>query len=407
MVLVYSNSVMLEIPSMAMAVVCCACIVARLEYDSKLLDFAIFPLASIAVLTKQQNIFLLPFMLSCLVSYRQWRLFTRGWMYLGLFVGILLLLPWLWVTATEGAIMVDEAMGIGQFRLWELSNWTYYAMRIPKSAGWPMTLFALAGIVASTFRRDRYNAAIHCWGASLYFTNSILALKADRYNIYLIAYLAYFAAYAIWLGWLYVKNSQITSVFIALSVIACIAPGWLSTYPRHPEYDAFVKAAEGIASNAPDDRPTVVLYDGFYDGVFVASIRAEHPTKPIIVVRGSKVLFATKFHTEWGTVELVKSEKDLRQVISDWGVQYIVIEREPKPDLAPSRMLRAVLSRGGSFSSILNIPSGGPTGDIQVFINSEQVVVPERSSLRFPALGSGRSETVALNWQLLWPPERN
>ncbi len=412
-VILYGNSVMLEIPGLAMCLASAAVMEAISRRRAPVALLCLFPLEALAVLTQPKVLFLLPFTLALWGRTREVALLKSRALWGGCLLGSLLLLPWVYVTVVHAPIMIDEGLRLGPYRVTDIENWTYYLRVLPQLVGRPLMVLGTLGIVTSALTHNlmprQVAAGLHAWGATVYVVASLLSLKADRFFVGIIPYFATFAAcFVCWLvdrtaaRWK-TRRALLTTVLL-LSV--CAASSAELRPPPAPELDAFRETIRFLARQVPQDRPTGVLYDGRYDGNFVFMVRSEAPDVPLVVFRGAKHLYATKVNYAWGMETLASTADEIRAVIDALSCRYVVVEKTPSPDVGPSRRLRELLQDPEQFQQLFVAETRGPTGDLIVYRNShfdQARSLPEQVAFSFPAAGRDTKATLRVDWRAVWP----
>jgi 4-amino-4-deoxy-L-arabinose transferase-like glycosyltransferase len=160
------------------------------------------------------------------LQFRPHRHLLNPWLYLGLVVGWIPVVGWLWA-ATEkyGKAPLDELV----FKLFHLQNNTnydagplYYLWNIPAN-GFPWVFFAIAGIILSLRNVHCHNLIRRHWALvlgfplTLFVELTVFKTRTHYYPLQLLPWLAIFAAIAVdRLLYLY-RNQKATALLSGLS----------------------------------------------------------------------------------------------------------------------------------------------------------------------------------------------
>ncbi|MGH2509833.1 MAG: glycosyltransferase family 39 protein, partial [Ktedonobacteraceae bacterium] len=351
-ILLYEKSVMLEIPSLALSITATYYWVRYLqeEIPKDLYWFAL--LAGLALLTKQNCIYLAPFCLLTIAASRKWRLVIRRRILWALGIVLLVAGPfYIFMEKVYGKAM-RIAVEKGSHAI--AHPWTYYLKAAPGQLGWPLLILALVGILTWRWWGKRENAILMLmWILSCYLTFNVFAEKAPRYIIYWIPPLVYFAIAS--LGSVRLP-ARLRPVGLGILVLIIGTVGWEAWRFQRPYVSGYEAAARGLMS-AKD--PGVVLYDGSLDANFIFFVRKFDPGMHCFVMR--KGLYVTLIDKSYGSMQLAKSKADIETIIGEYGIKYFVVEQNMPINFEIQRKLRQLLKRPqfevvGVFPVISNMP---------------------------------------------------
>lgn len=326
-VLLYEKSVALEIPSLAL---CLAAIYFWVRYlrtgaARPLYWFALF--ASLALLTKQQSIFLAPFCLFTLLATRKWSLLRNWSMLPALGLCLLLVVPFYGLAfAVHGQTVVDHVVvrtrggavaGLGNW-LANPGRLTFYLETVPDQLGLPLLGLSILGIATSWWWDRRDNIAVMLmWIVACYVTLASLNARAPRYAIYWLPPLIYFAVSPL-LEKFRPSWIRVATVLVLVLLVANQAMGaW--TYER-PYVSGYAPLARHLVDN---NESGILLYDGALPGNFIFYIRAYDPERRFVVMR--KALYVTRIIARYGYRELITTRAELQKLMEDYGIKYIII----------------------------------------------------------------------------------
>ncbi len=344
-----------------------------------------------AIYTKQSTIFVAPVYLLTLYFAYQKAIFRRRefWWSTVLFaVGLIPLgvVTWLWgrlnVQQSAGGAWVENSRST-------LAGWLYVARHWPHQVGWPVLVLAAVYCVgAALHKKWRLEMPalffFGVWVLAGYVFFTLIALKLDRYTIFLIFPLALFGVLAIIRG---LPGRIAPYAALALSV------GMFShtLISDHVPYVAgYRAAAQYVCSIAPPD--SVILFSGLRDGSFIFNVRTMPECKNLTVIRADKLLLVVMEDRRlFGVKELGVSEGQFEDMLRRYGIRYVVLEPNFWDDLPSMQMLVRVLHHD-EFKLLATVPvTGNPEADesrLEIYQNLSPVS-QTKDLIRFelPAFG--------------------
>jgi dolichyl-phosphate-mannose-protein mannosyltransferase len=403
-VMVWSNAVMLNVPSMALGL-------ATLYHGRQLLDrprsSQLYPAAAfgvLAILTYLPTAMVLFVLLAWSLVERRGAIFRqrRTWIVAGL--AALALAPWAVVTLRWAPAEISMASGtIYHTGAWltGLWRWLFYLGSLPELfTKWVLTLAAIgavAGLWSPSWRREAKLALV--WFLVLYLGFSCVAVREPRYVLLLGPPLIILSMVA--LVW---AIEQLTAVFgknlsgATLAGVAAVIGVHLYAAPEVP-----VPAVRGMRELvafldrvAPNQR---IFYDGKFDGVFTFYIRAGDRALTQSVTLGNKLLYAIDVDPSLGLVEMVASPSDVIKSFQDkCGCRWVVVESKwEHNEPSAARYLRQAV-RGPDFKFVRSFQFDGPPPaplQLEVYRFLLPIKKPLEQELRFPILGSDKVYRVA------------
>ena len=385
-VALWSRGVMLEMPAAAMVLLTGLFVHLWANERKRWAGYACALALVASVLTKQSAAFMFAVVPLYLITTRRARLLwsREALIAYALFAALLVpygVLQW----RTYGNVVKYAASGKGAGRLLDPARWTYLFRRMPRAASWPVAVLAAVGLAFAILdlrlaiggRRARPaaggrkpQAASQQLGASdrqsavgsqqsavsrqrpeiknqksrirngecplghylvvwflVAYVFSAYAMSGSLRYLYLVfPIVAFLAAYGVHtlvplrvgLGAVPVRGLCIAYV---LGWQSCLA--WNVSVPRVS--DGYEKAAELVAS-CP--RGETVLFHGFLSGNFIYHVRVADPERRLIVLRSDKLFGRLhRLGDKKGTFSSdVESATDVRQLLQEHGVGYVVIE---------------------------------------------------------------------------------
>lgn len=403
----WSRQVMLEVPAVALVLVCCGL---YLKFRSTRRMGWLWAAAAalvLAVLTKQWAAFIGLVMAIDLVvqlGWRKaltWRTLLLAAVTAGLIVGYVV---FSWHYAHLSRFLVR---GQGWSHLLDVRHWAYYLFALPEVLGWAGLMFSIIGLLLlAVAERVRQVGFALLWIVVFYVFASVVYHKEPRYFYFVTPPAAMLIGGGLSLA---VKGTDLKRWCEALLlVLVCwqfvvswyVGPGRLSSYRR---------AASLVHESEPRGALKLVLVDAVRDGQFVFDMRVEQGFEGrAYTLRGSKVLYSRAARMRWQYSPYVETHEDVRRLIDRYGIEYIVVENVPPrtPDWQdffppPSRLLREVLADPQRFRKIDEFAVADDPRSVWYGVNVEVYrnlqVAPRRSNrLKIPIPAMGRELELIL-----------
>jgi 4-amino-4-deoxy-L-arabinose transferase-like glycosyltransferase len=345
--LLWSRQIQPEVPSLALVALS---LVAALGYGAsgstaRLYTAVLLFAASLYV--KQTALVLLPLLLIVLLRnpsrpFRAPRPVARA---VALFA--LALVPLAAFQLRFGRENLRSVQGIpdAPFRLGEVGNWIWYALRADEVAGWALLIATLAGFVAilpgGSRRQRRFTFALAGLAIVIYVLFSVIALKEQRHILPILLPLSMIAGLgtAALAGWLARRRHALRLPLPALG--ASLFVGVSIAINEVPEVRGPAQAARQVLEAAAG--PCVVLAHLKDDGSFIAALRLDDPDRRCTVLRSDKLLFDVTIRREMGLRQRSIDAEAIRRFIHDHGVRYVVIDPDFWSDLANTQTLLGVI----------------------------------------------------------------
>jgi len=348
-VLLFEKAVMLEIPSLALSI-------AALYYwygyitDEKASDlyrFAVF--ASLALLTKQNALFLAPFCAFTIVVLRKWKLVLNRHMAIAFGIVVVLTGPFYtlvylvhWKTVAMD-LLGNSSAGIHADQL------LFYWRALPQHLPWPLLLLSCLGMATSRWWSTRQATVFMLlWIVSVYLTFTFMSQKDPRYAFYWIPPFTYFAVGPLTAAW------RITWMRLAGAICATLILG-MTVYSgsryRRPFLSGYASVARDIVQRS---RSGIILFDGDLPANFIFFLRSFDASRRFLVLR--KSLYVTRIELKYGSEELAHSKDEVRDVVSRDGVKYIVLSHASNLHFDVQRSLRDLLDTDPQFKLLKVFP---------------------------------------------------
>jgi hypothetical protein len=390
-ILLYEKSVMLEIPTLALAIpsIYYWLVYLRDEKPAHLYVFAV--LSGLALLTKENAIFIAPFCLLTLAASRNWRLLGQRSLYLALGIVLLIAAPFYVFMLIVHGSFVSDALKTSTIIIHH--PWLYYAQALPGQLGWPLLIFALAGMCTSPWWGKRQNIVpMMMWILSCYLTFTLIGDKDPRFTIYLIPPLIYFAVCPLVSTPLSGRLRVPSAAVLGLVVVFTLGQGWRYQRPYVTGYQA---AARRLMEAK---HPGVVLYDGNLAANFIFFMRRFDPDMHAYLMR--KALYVTLVDRHFSSEELARNRSDIETILNNYGVKYIVVEQNVPLHFPVQRTLRRLLlspqfDRIGEFPIETNL-AYLKNAKLEIYRN-RQAAPPLKKQYRIKMLTTGHDIVVPLS----------
>jgi len=334
--LLYEKSVLLEVPSLAL---CLASTYYWMLYRKRgdrrsAIRFGIA--AGLALVTKQQSIYLVPLCLITLAP-RNWSYLVRRTTILAVGIVAVISLPFyaLCFGVDTKSIAANVFHGVEH-----VSNpFLYYFSPLRNALGMNLLLLSTAGAVTYVWwRRRKCPAIMFAWICAWYVVFTGIGTKTPRYVVYALPPFIYFAVAPL-------MSKAIPQSFRRVGIVCVIAllarTSWRAWSYERPYVAGYSSIAHTVTQ---DPNGSVVLFDGDLSGNFIFFIRAEDARRRFVVLR--KALYVTEVMAQFGSEELIHSEQDLDDLINDYGIKYVVIEKNAPIQFHSQKLLRDFLNSG-------------------------------------------------------------
>ena len=348
--LLFEKTVMLEIPSAAMCIVATYFWVGFLK-DGESRDLYWFAVTmSLAMLVKQNAVYLVPFCLISLTVLKKWSLLRRRSTVWALAIIVCLSGPYYFLLSflhwsTIAGDLAEKQLSVFQ-------QITYYWVAIPSLTGWPILLLAILGMATCFLWNSRENNLLFfTWIFSVYLTMTLIGHKEPRYVIYFVPPFVYFAVWPLLLPSVrYYRVRVVASVALMMVTASVAFAAW--RFDR-PYVSGFAPVAATIRSMS---NSGVILVDTEIPANLIFFMRNEDPQHRFVLLR--KALYSVRIKEELGSEEYIHTPAELKALMRDDGIRFIVVSNPP-PDVFPvESVLRSFLNTP-QFQLIKRFPVEG------------------------------------------------
>jgi len=345
-VALWARQPMTDVPAFAFLMWSAVLLLRYIETKRPLHLYLAAVLFLLGLYTKQSIVFLLPVYLALLwTSEGSAVLRNRHVWIVSVLFGVLLV-PLIVMTVEFGQGNVQSVVSVAdsQASRSSLAAWIYYSRLLPQQAGWLVLVLAgIAAVGALLVRRWRLPklAAVlfYGWIVAGYIFFSAIDLKAQRLDLFILLPFAFFAALGI--------NRMLPPRWATAGAIAVALAtfGYTLVYAPVPLVTGYQQAAEWIAKNTPGD--SIVAFSGQRDGAFIYDLRLLDRGRQRRVVRVDKLLLSISIRRELGVVEKESDPAAIAKMFNDYGISYIVAERDFFTDLKPMAAFQKVMETPG------------------------------------------------------------
>lgn len=349
-VLLFERVVMLEIPSLAL---CCAAAYYWWRFlgdinRRNLFEFAV--LASLALLTKQQSLFLAPLCFLSLFATRRWKQMLSGRGVAAFLVAVLLVVPfYVFALMTHGRTIQHDVLGGQAVTDYILSNpLLFFGRALYRMLGIPLLVLAAAGMITARWWATRMFATyLVLWILSAVGTAMLFATREDRYVIYALPPLLFFAAGPLCIAYASLTVRRLAWALAVLLVAWQFRTAWIN---EQSYVAGFRPAAERLIATGDSG---LVLFDGDLPGNFTFFARAKDPARRWIILR--KALYVTRIQKQYAGKEIASTTEEIRAVLHRYGVKYVVVVQGRRQLFPVQGVLRAYL-RTAEFRLLETFP---------------------------------------------------
>ena len=319
----WAKTVMLEMPDLAMIIVCLYCFYKYIELNVSRYKYY-FILSTIAALyTKQTAVFIIPlFFLYIIFTKKHKRLLDKDVFLIGAAL-LLLALPLAVITLKFGGVNIQQSLGsIEGIRRHPglLVNILAYPRFLLTIFTYPVLVLSLGSVFF--LKKYFYKAALfYSWLISFYLLFTYMHVKDPRYTYFWLPPFFVFASLALDAVRGKIRNVPLGSI---LFILIFSYQFYLSFSYNKPLFSGYEDAAKFILSQ-PTNK---VFYQGssIGEGNFIYQIRRLDQKRRMVVYRGSKILASYAMYANNALVEHVRSKEEIQILFDDYGLEFFVIE---------------------------------------------------------------------------------
>lgn len=357
LVFVFSQRVMLEVPTLALALAAVVHFEHHLQSQRGRDAILACLFAAAAVLTRFDGVLLLPYFTIRIVRTWNFRLLLRRPVVVGVLLAAALTVPYYWLTFTlygSGlSTSVTSGTGTTTTDIWPP---VFYLATLPEQAGWALAVAAMLGLVVTLACHRKASGPAFGLALAVFVTFTPLAEQDARHAMYWLPAVAVFAVRGA--EWVWGNGFKWVG---ALGVL--ILFGWAGWHLYDLPYRyvfGYSDAMDWVTDHRETERP--VLVDGELAGSLVYHTRAHDPARRVWVLRADKVLYNQFSDPSTGYRQYANTEAEVLALLEKWDPEFVVVE-DPQPDfhqVEGSELLRRTLTKnsgeGKAFAVVERIP---------------------------------------------------
>lgn len=333
-------NVMLEMPALAVSIAALYCLYIGTERNNSWALFLAPVFMAFAFLTKQSALFLLPMGLLWMILGKEWNSIKSRSFISGVFVGTVILIPWIIISLTTSRFYVVSAAFKG-YHMWP--NFLSYLKMSSEIVSYAVILLSIASVTLFTNLRCHrsYKFAFLWVGAvslCLLLYDKRMVSPEPRQAIFLVPALIILSMQVILFfkqnARSFVQGRHVYSIALIILIFLHLNPQKLW---GGFDIQGFDQAADFVVR---DLDCVSVLYDGYFSGNFVFHMRARDKDRRVFVFRASKVIFSTKWLLHLGYKELITEESEFHELLKRYSIKYIIQEEKDSLRTPANKRLR-------------------------------------------------------------------
>jgi hypothetical protein len=331
--LLFEKTVMLEIPSLTLAVLSIRYWIEYLDLGQKRSLYAFGLWMSAALLCKQTNVFVLLFCLLTLTATGAWERIWNKDVLIVAGIGCALVVPsYTVMLISQGHAVAHD---LGSHQVSGLQRFTLYLRVLPHVFTRTMLAISVLGMISAyRWNTGRQIILMLSWIVAGYATFTFFGQKEARFAIYWFPPLAYFAA-GLLTQYFQIPKVRYAMRWAAVGLVCLLTVrGW--SYER-PYISGYKNAASSLVDGY---KSGIVLFDGKVPGNFVFYMRALDSNRQFLVLR--KSLYVDDIRRSETSEELVHSREDILNLMKNMGVRFVVVS-DRQTEWNSQRILRECL----------------------------------------------------------------
>jgi hypothetical protein len=348
--------------------------------SSSLIWSAVF--GALALVTKQNSVYLPLFCLFSISALRKWHLLRRRAAVPALAIIVCLTAPYYYVLyRLQWSLIAPDVL---EGKTTGIHRLTYYWRAVPELIGLPLLWLGVVGLLTCVWwNRKENNLVFLSWIFSVYVTMTAIGHKESRYIIYMVPAVIYFTIWPVLLPkvahrlWL-----QIPAIAALAGAMAyTVWTAWLFERPFVIGYATVAREIRGLADSG------VILVDVPIPGNLIFFVRAQDPMRRFVVLR--KSLYSLRSKESLGGENYIRTNEELRDLLRQNGIRFIVVSNKPPENFAIEASMRELLETP-QFRLVGRYPIEGNSSEwshsyLSLYENLESGP-PTLTSLRIPML---------------------
>jgi len=346
LVVYWSHAVMLEIPTLAMIILCFYCFYNYFELDKKKHAYYLALSLSGALLTKQTAGFIIPLFFSYILIRKKYKKLIKKECIISYIILAIFIIPLTIFTLKFGTLGLRVTLGDLKeaSKGTTLEQWSYYLRLLPNIFSWPILLLSLPIIPFIIKEKDKNGLLFLLWIFWWYVCFSYIfgyqgsfSKYGNYYGIYVVP--PFCLLIVLTLNKLRDKLKFLPALILIIITIYQIVLSFNIKTPYIP--NIYEEAAKFIVRNP---KGTTTLVSAYYDGNFIFHVRRHDPKRRMIILRADKTLVSLAVFKRFGVYSHVHNENDIYNMLQDYGTGYIVIEDKDLIGIKAFKILRKILN---------------------------------------------------------------
>ncbi|MCF6158968.1 MAG: glycosyltransferase family 39 protein [wastewater metagenome] len=342
---------MAEIPALSMTMLTAYIFYRYTETEKPVFLYATAIAFSLTVWTKQTTIFIIPWFILYLIVRRQFiNVIKRKETWISGVLTAILIAPLAIITFWLGNQNIDQSIGHAEYSKLSWENLRIYLSILVKfHISWPLIVLCCGGFGWALWRRDKRSLYFVLLIICVYVFFTFLNVKTKRYTIFWIPAFCLFAALPV----LYLQRYKPYYIVGILVLTATVIYQIISVYTTPLFY--ITGYDEAVQYVLQKNQMPVVFFDGRHKNYFIYLMRSLNDKKPMYILRGDKLLTSSSITPgHWLKVH-AHSREDIEKIFDEYGIVYIVVEREDWTGIKIHQELRSFLD-SGPFKLVKEIP---------------------------------------------------
>lgn len=360
----YSHYVMLEVPTLALALGAIYHFTRYLDSERRR-DLALAALLSaLAALTRFDAIYLPPLFLMLVAARRRWGLLRRREVIAAAGLAALIVLPFFALMAREigwfHLRQATETLSPNFPGYLSLSRYVFYPAYLPSQIGVLTLLAAGVGMVAGLAAWRRESLAYYAMIAATYFTFTPIGEMDSRHAIYWVPAFSFFAAHGLFA---ISAGLRAPKLYLPLAV-AVVAAASLSVLSKPRTFvRGYEEAARYVASQP--DAPPFCLFVGRLNGDFIYQLRRHDAARRVWVLRADKLFYSVLVHAQTDYRQYATGDAETLELIFKYDPTFLVVEEPPGPAWieAEDRLRKVIENHPERFSLVSEAPLDSNAAD--------------------------------------------
>jgi hypothetical protein len=233
------------------------------------------------------------------------------------------------------------------------------------------------------------------WMVACYVSFTFLSARDPRYILYWLPPFVYFAA---WPAIAVFSHRRLRLIAAAACLLMVAGYGWQAARSTsYPHLSGYSELAQWLNSSTQGRQR--ILFDGSHNGNFIFYVRLHDPARRFVVIR--KGLYVMRIIKYFGSQELVQTPEQLRDVLSQYGIRYVVVSDDPESVFFPVQATLREMLHSSQFKLVREFPVVFGYRSLRqnrlLVYENQQAAAPSTQELRVPMMTLGGDIVVPLD----------